>query len=299
MTGPVRLRQPVERVSRVAPLGVRFRDTVTGADVAGLTVEAWPAGQRHRRISAVSTAAKVYGWVDLPGVRDRTFGAGDDAYWSSALPPLSYIVDVVDHAGRFLPFRFTARAPARGIWRWTCDGDTSPFDAQGAVPLYSAPSRVPPAATAVIRAELYDVDAERPAAWAVVAARSGRRVIGRGMTDSEGRLLLLAPYPEPVPPPLGVASGSPPGNTRVPLWLQVWPVQLDVSYGVRAGDMSNEPPDLCEALRQAPALAWDDDARRAVLGTLELRYGEELQVRSRGNPRGRLLVTRTDGGSPP
>jgi hypothetical protein len=165
----------------------------------------------------------------------------------------------------------------------------------GAVPLHSAPSRVPPAATAVIRAELRDAESGGPAAWAVVEASVGGTRIGRGMADARGRLLLLAHYPEPTPPPLGAAAGSPPSGPTVPLYEQTWPVRLDVYASARP---LGDPPDLCDALLQPPAIAWEDAAQRAALGEVDLRYGEELQVRTSGGADGALLVTRTDG-SPP
>jgi len=304
----VRLRRSIETLGRVAPLGVRFRDAITGTDIVDLTVDAWPAvvdpavEQTLRRVRAFVTAGGVYGWTDLPGLRHHTFGAGDDAYWRTLEPPLPllYRVEVMDEAGRFLPFRFTVRAPARGVFTWTVDPTGSPPNASGAVPLYSAPSRLPPAATAVIRAELHEAEPRRPAAWAVVEARIGGRRIGRGMADEKGRLLLLAHYPEPAPPPLGVGAASPPGASRVPLWNQEWPVELDVYYGARPTGAVTDPPDLSEALLQPAALVWLDDRRRMALATVSLKYGEELRVRTRGeDARGALLVTRTDGGSPP
>jgi hypothetical protein len=274
---------------------LRRVDPLDDATVLGLTVHAAPAEQPLRRVRAFASTSGVYGWFDLPGLRGRTFGAGDDAYWREAPPPLPFVIDVVDEAGRYLPARLTVRAPARGVWTWDCDPDESPPAALGAVPLHSAPARVPPAVTAVIRAELRDADADRPAAWAVVEARVGGRRVARGMADARGSLLLLAPCPEPPPPPLG-ASGSPPGASRVALWEQRWPLRLDVRYAPRPAGAERDPPDLCEALLQPPAIVWGDAGGGATLGDLELRYGEPLYARTEGAG-GALLVS--PAGSPP
>jgi hypothetical protein len=305
MTAPARPKRIIETLGRVAPLGIRFHDALTDTDVHGLTVDAWPAlgdatvEQSLRRIRAFETAGAVYGWLDLPGLRQYTFGAGDDKYWRDLPRVFKYRVEVADAARRFLPFRFDVQAPARGILTWAGDPADSPPNASRAVPLHSAPSRIPPAATAVMRADIREAESLRAASWAVVIAHSGGRRIGRGMADENGRLLLLAHYPEPVPQPIAV-SASPPRAPQVPLWNQEWPVELEVFYGARKADTEIDPPDLTEALRQPPALVWRDDGRRAALGTVVLKYGEELLLRTTGEgARRALLVTRTDGGSPP
>ena len=300
MTAPARPGRIIETLGRVAPLGIRFRDVLTGTDVQGLTVDAWPVladatvEQSLRRIRAFETAGGVYGWLELPGLRQYTFGAGDDKYWRDLPRVFQYRVEVADAARRFLPFRLDVQAPSRGVLTWAGDPTDSPPNAARAVPLHSAPSRVPPAATAVMRADVREADSRLPASWAVVVAYSGGQRIGRGIADRNGQLLLLAHYPEPVPPPLAV-SASPPRTPQVPLWNQEWPVELEVFYGARKTGTDTDPPDLTDVLSQSRALVWQDDGRRAALGTVVLKYGEELLLRTTGEgARGALLVTRTD-----
>lgn len=286
--GPVPLIV-IERHGRVAPLGVRFRDPLSGGVVAdGLVVEAWPAAAPSRRKAALVNTTGVFGWVDLPGVRERTFGRGDDAYWQSQAPSIPFVVEVQDASARFLPFRFSVHAPSRGIWTWGCEPDMSPPSALDSVPLHSAPTRVPGGAVVVIRAELRDARTGGPAAWAVVHARIAGQRPHRGISDARGRLLLLAPYPEPLVPPASGGGLSPPGSARVPLWDQRWPVQLDVFYEPSA-EVPPDIPDLCELLHQGPATAWSDADRRDPLEELTLRYGRELHVRT-GDADGAVFV---------
>jgi hypothetical protein len=301
MTAPLRPNLVIERWGRVAPLGVRCRDPLTGQVISDLTVEAWPAAEPHRRLRAFTSAGGVYGWLDLPRVRERTFGLGDDAYWKAQPPPLEFVIEVRDDRDRYLSFRVRVLAPARGVWRWACEPGASPPAALDAVPLHASPARVVPPATLAIRAELRDTRTGGPAAWAIVEARivgsQSGTVIGRGMADRVGRMLLLAPWPEPLPRGVGATAASPPGASRVPLWEQRWPVELDVSYQPAAlGEEVPEVPDLCDALVQGPAIAWADRARTVPLDRLEIGYGRELVARTEG-AEGTLLVT--PAGSPP
>ena len=299
MTSPIRPRLVIERWGRVAPLGVRCRDPLTGATVADLVVVAWPANEPRRRIPAFTSAGGVYSWLDLPGVRERTFGEGNDAYWQAQPPPLAFVVEVRDARDRYLPLRLRVHAPDRGVWRWACEPGASPPAALDAIPLHPSAARAVPAATLAIRAELRDTRTGGPAAWAVVEARVGGRAIGRGMAGQGGGMLLLAPWPEPLPPPVSASAASPPGATRTPLWEQRWPVELDVAYEPTALGPGPPPdvPDLCDALAQRPAIAWADRARTIPLDRLEARYGQELQARTEGESSGALLVT--PAGSPP
>lgn len=288
MAGAVTRHTVIERYGRVAPLGVRFRDALTASFVfEGLVCEAWNLAEPRRRARGFPNASGTFVWLDLPGVRERTFGRGDDDYWAAQIPALPFVVEVSDLYDRFLPFRFTVAAPARGLTALTCDTAGSP-PGSAFVPVYSAPSRVPPGATVVIRAELFDPVANVPAAWAVVEAFILGRSIGKAISDGRGQLLLLAPYPEPQPLPLTGGSASPPATPRQ-LWDQRWPVKFEVRYD-RLEVSGDELPDLCAVLQQRPAFAWRDAAMSVRLDATQLHYGRELRLESADLGR-RLLVT--------
>ena len=294
MAGAVTPRMVIERYARVAPLGVRFRDPVSGSVVSdGLVCEAWNLAEPRRRVRGFPNAGGVFVWLDLPGIHERTFGRGDDGYWDAELPAVPFVVEVTDLAGRFLPFRFTVAAPARGVTGLACAAGGSP-PAPTFVALYSAPSRVIPGPSAVIRAELHDAAAGVPAAWAVVEAFVAGRSIGRGVSDDRGQVLLLAPYPEPQPMPIVRGHASPPRTPRQ-LWDQRWPLTFEVRYERLPVDVSEELPDLCAVLQQRRATAWRDSTLRAALDRAQLQYGRELRLES-SDPDRRLFVTA--GGSP-
>lgn len=192
----------IERVPRVAPLGLRFWDDVSGTTIGeGLIVTAYPRAQPDRRVRAFPNRSGLYVLRDLPGLRDFEQGEGSGAFWDSLPPRRSFIIEVVDSERRFQPFFFPADLPVRDVFVWDDPGGGSPPGTMPGVPLYSTPNRSVPAAMAVLRADLWDPGAGLtreggPAAWAVIEARIPGRPAVRGIADERGRASLasLATY---------------------------------------------------------------------------------------------------------
>jgi hypothetical protein len=269
----------LETVTRTALLGVRFWDRITGHTVSdGLEVVETTSGTR-----AVPNRSGVFVLHKLPGLRASAFGAGDDAFWTS--PPTASTIGftVVDRLGQFLPFAFTADVPVRGLFAEDCGLIASPPDAVvGGVPLFSAPSRTAPAGIAAVRADLWDVDADAPAAWAVLEVSAGAGPVHRGVADAVGRTVVLLPYPEP--PWHG--SSPPPGSRS--LSDQTWPLTLAVRYApAQASPPLPDPapgaaPDLCAVLTQPAGTLLAADSPMTVLGSQALAFGRELVLRTPG-----------------
>jgi hypothetical protein len=269
----------LETVTRTALLGVRFWDRVTGRVVAdGLEVNETTSGTQ-----LLPSRSGVFALHDLPGLRASAFGSGDDAFWSSP-PAVSTIgFAVVDTTRQFLPFAFSTDVPFRGLFAEDCGLNASPPDALvGGVPLFSAPSRVAPSGIAAVRADLWDVDAETPAAWAVLEVSAGTGPLYRGIADANGRTVVLLPYPEP--PWHG--SSPPPGSHS--LSEQTWPLTIGVRY---APSQASPPlpapspdavPDLCTVLTQPAGTLLAADSPSAALGSQLLAFGRELVLRTPG-----------------
>jgi len=276
----------LERVTHVAPLGVRFWDRSTGTAVwDGLRLTHVDSGRL-----AVPNRSGVFVVRGLPGMRAAEDGAGDEAYWESPPDLRVRTFELVDTLGRFHDVRFDAEAPARGVFDEDCGLATSPPDAAPpSVPLFSLPSRLVPAGTAAVRAELVDAETGGPAAWAVLEVSAPGVDTARGIADRLGRVLVLLPYPEPP-----WQGASPPPGSR-PLSAQTWPVELAVNYSPAdasppfpgAGD--REPPDLCSVLTQLPASLSTATSPAVPVTTDELVFGREL-VLNEGERR-ILLVT--------
>src|SRR5262249_23513568 len=206
-----------ERFTRTALLGVRFWDRVGGRPVAdGLELVETSTGT-----AATCGPHGVFAFHDLPGMSTSAYGAGDDAFWASPPGSAPFTFRVRDHDRRFLSFTFDADVPARGLFTDDCGLPSSPPEIVGTVPLFSAPTRVAPGGIARVSADLWDIDADVPAAWAVLEVSAGGELY-RGVADEDGRLAVLFSYPEP---PLLPASPPPPPGSRA-LANQTWPLTL-------------------------------------------------------------------------
>ena len=297
----------IERVTRVAPLGVRFWDAVTRRYVADLRVTAVSQERPGRILRLNAGPSGVYALQGVPGLRDFEFGEGDEAFWSQIPLPAPYILSVSDPQRRFLSFMAVVDVPTQGVQRWECGPQASPPEPGSSdIPLYSAAARRAPEGMAAIYAELYDPLADQPAAWAVLEIAYEGAVLGRGLADANGRVLALIPYPPPVDflPLSPVSTGAAP-------WQQEWTLGVRVAYEpdvfAGVGSLGSPPvsplpagvgegvPDLCAALSQLdspPARVWRDAARTTPLTDAVLRFGHDLVLRSSdaGRPLSRLLV---------
>jgi len=283
----------IERLPITAPLGLRFRDSVTGAVVSdGLIVTAWSRRNPARRMTATTSLSGIYSFRRLPDLLEVENGSGDDAFWRN--PPVSrqFVIEVVDLADRFQPFRFEVTAPTRGVY--TGEDlmlDSSPIDSTGpsGIPLFSAPTRSVPSSMAVIRGELREPPAApgqrgAPAAWAVVEAEFGERRLARSFADEQGRVALIFPYPELETNPLTTGNGSPSGSGPA-LREQRWNVILRAAYGqLRPTSPVAGAPALVDwedLFSQPAAILWSDTALRRPLTEAKLAFGQESLVQTR------------------
>lgn len=275
----------LERVTLTAPLGLRFQDVVTGEFVgAGLSVLAYQAGDTARRFQLVANRSGVYALHHAAGLLDFERREADDV-WQAPLPLKTYVIEVTDQERRFLPFHFDVELPARGLYTWISPSNGSPVEAEPGVPLFSTASRQVPAGMAVARAELRDAAQNRPASWAVLETHYNGRLLGRGIADEMGRVVVIFQYPAPRASPIASPLGSPPAGSGKPLFSQEWSLELRAFYAPKLasplGQAAREPPDLRSTLGQKQAVLWDDIALTTPITEAVLRYGRELILRSR------------------
>lgn len=306
----------LDQVTTVAPLGLRFRDAMTGATVGdGFSVWAFPSTQPNSRRALIPNRKGVYVLHHAPGLRDLENGKGDDEFWSS-VPAKDFVVEVRDQEDRFLPFQFTVALPARGIYQWNDSTAGSPPSSTAGVPVYSSTARIPPAGTAVVRADLWDPlrnGTGAGAASAVLELYDDQQFIARGIADAQGRIAILFPYPSPrsfsPTSPLS-AFGSPAVATGPPLTEQIWILRVRAFYARLNQTLSiskdkDTLPDLRAILSQPEAVVWTDENRTEPLQEVSVQYGQSLILKSRPSSMSPPATTQgsvlfiTPAGSPP
>jgi hypothetical protein len=290
-----------ESVTRVTPLGLRFVDEATGRSVRdGLDVRAarpqdefdspGDIDSSRRIVRAILNPSDVFVFPGLPGLRDVERGRGDAAFWASPPSLLEYRVRVSDRAGRFQPFSFLAAAPHRDLFQLPCvtaSPPSSPPVAAGAaaVPLFSAPIRIAPAGLALIRAEIRDAASRSPAPFAMLEVTTAETPgpVGRSFADSEGRVLVVMPYPRPpvtTLPGVGSHPASPPAAAVHSLSAAIWALNITVRYLPDAAEGAY--PDICSVLDQPPVNALATPSGTSFLSSASLAYGQELVLRTEG-----------------
>ncbi len=314
MIDPIRV---IEHVTLTTPFGIRFWDEVTGMAVNdGLSITAYIASSakddlyrqvqiipdqrkvvsiRAPRVQAFPNRQGVYVLRNLPGLRSAENGEGDANYWAS-VSKRSFVIEIVDAYRRFQPFSFLADLPAKGLFSLDCGPVSSPLDATNPlVPLYSSPARRVPGDIAVLRADLWDLEANTPAAWAMLEAHIAGQPPVRGFADLYGHVALIFPYPEPANAVLH-SPIAPVGTTTTALTQQEWPVELQAFYT----RLSLVPtiPDMCATLTQQAATLWVDSTLSKPLTGGTLKFGQELVLRSQDPTRPSVLLI-TPAASPP
>lgn len=284
----------LDRLTLVAPLGLRFCDFTSGTFVGdGLDVQVYPLGSPATRVAALANRKGVYVLHHAPGLRELEHAEGDEKFWNGPLSTKNFVIEVNDIQRRFQPFQLTASLPARGIYKWT-DAPSSPPGASESIPLYSSPVRSVPAGMAVMRADLWDESRDTAASWAVLEASMNSQVIARGIADDQGRIALIFPYPAPKPFSISSPPGSPlssplSAGAGLPLTEQVWPIQLRALY-TPDRPVPSPPnsfadisalPELRFTLSQPEATIWANAECTEPLLEASLHYGQELVLRSK------------------
>jgi hypothetical protein len=289
--------QQLDRLTLVAPLGLRFFDFTRGTPVgSGLDVQVYPSGHPLKKVPALANRSGVYIVHHAPGLRDLEHGEGDQSFWKNLPAGREFVIEVNDNERRFQPFQFVASLPAKGLYEWIDPVLRSPLTAITSIPLYSTPVRAVPSGMAAVRADLWDRSNNIAAAWTVMEAFLNDRFIARGVADEKGRIALVFPYPAPRSftvisqpgSPLGSPLGSPPTASTLPLTEQVWSIRLRAFYtAVRpiaaapeGIETKPELPDLRFTLSQPEATIWSDVILNEPLLEVSLHYGRELVLQS-------------------
>lgn len=282
----------LERVTRHAPIGLRFRDTATGQIVnSDLTVTITSKRNPLRSVTCAVNGSGVWYAQRFPGISETPEPAGsppDDDFWTQ--PKIACRVSVNDGAGRFLPLAIEMDFPVEGLANWpgwaalppaplaalTDDDGSSPpkpVTSRDAIPLFSAAGRPSPAPLAEIRCQLAYADNEAPAAWALVTATHAGRVRALAQADEKGRVALFFRHPER---PRASLATSPPAITDFR-----WSIAL-TAYADRLDPAT--PPDLAALMGQLNSTPRDlfasTESPLELLPSQLLSFGRPLTLRT-------------------
>jgi hypothetical protein len=293
----------LERITRVSPFGFKLWDAFLGRAISDrLSVTARDRTGRERAVLA--GPGGVFTIRDLPIASPFVGGAGDDPFWADP-PPLgtTWVIEVVDPASRYLPFRFQADGAmrvgpvARDVCRLPPQGAAAELDAAdpGArtmpiLPLFPSPAYPITANAAAVEADLATTSGSDPAGTLVqVSIPDGPTAFG--MADRHGSVRVVLPYPPPA-----ADGGAPPTPPRQPIADQRWTGVIVHAFRDPAL-VDPGLPDLCSVLDQfgaAPVPILASAPPSGPLGALTLEFGRPLVVRTAGRPAALL-----DTGAPP
>lgn len=283
--------QLLERQTLIAPLGVKFWDVATGAYICdGLKVTAYPDDDRLHSTPASPNRSGTYVLHHASGLRDFEMGVGNFPFTDLLPARRSFTVEVRDEQRRFLPLKFGADLPFKGLFKLPA-GLPSDLSVAPGVPLFSSTLRTAPAGMALLRAELYEtpslqtngVRTSKPAAWAMLEARTEGKFLGRGIADEHGRIVLVFAYPKPHDA-ISSTGGSParPFTAGLPFLKQEWAIQLDAFYEPLPVPSSPNSaisiPSLSDLVGQSSADLFLDEALTAPLTEVTLMYGPKVFV---------------------
>jgi hypothetical protein len=178
---------------------------------------------------------------------------GTSNFGATFLSRFPFVIEVVDPLDRFLSCTFDAELPTSGLFNSV---KSPPRFAIGpaisGVPLFSAPARSVPANMAVVRADLIDIQTQKPAKWAVLEVRIDEQPPAWGLADDQGRVVVILPYPTPLDSYVSSPLGSPPGFRRPEPWRdRKWTAEVQVFYTRRQTE--TRIAHLNFVLNQAPA----------------------------------------------
>jgi hypothetical protein len=287
----VKLAANFDRVTLPLPAGLRLRSAADRRGVdTGIEVSAIPVSgpQRAVRFEPVPSGH----WVAhlLPGV--PAAAANDPGSWASTGIPFRFAVE--DPRSRFLPLRFTSPLPERGALRWAGWGGWTgqrrnrarPILPPGAValpeylPLFPGPGWKSDPGLADVSAQLAIREtggALRNAGWAIATIAADSKVIGLGVADGEGRLVVAFPYP-PLPPQTSVEAAQ--GRKKIAWELRVRIYCLELAADLEPGEVP-ELQDILAQLDHPPIRALATImGSQPELTHQELVLGEPLVLRT-------------------
>jgi hypothetical protein len=263
----------LERISWVAPFGIRFWDPMADAPIPdGVDVVVWAVDEPRVRVRAVPNPSGVHVLHRFPGLGPVIRGDLPERS-----PPLSreVVIEVRDAGAGILPVDLRGTLPTDGLFAPGCA--TSPDRLEPVVELFPGPTRPLPRG-AVMRCELRHPGSEAPVRWALITARYRGAILSRSVSDADGKVTLAFPYPELAQPRIGsVPSPLSPSPLQA---IATWGIELVATHSPAVA--ASVAPDYCALRQQAPARLLVSLTPATDLAEVPVALGREAIVTSAG-----------------
>lgn len=262
----------LETIRQTTLFGIRFWDPVLSVPVtSGLVVRARREAGGGPWLSAQSTPGGVFAFHHLPEFTALETTAEEFDPKAPFPGVADYIIRVSDRSNAFVDTAFRAEVPFAGIFP-TANTDISLPETPG-IDLFSHPLRKIPSGFAAVYAHLKDAERQKDAPYALVKIQSGGVTLGSGISDRDGKVVVVVPYP-----PVQVASFSPPLSAAPPLGDQRWPVELRVFYNFSLQHYfpAVPEPDLRSVIEQPEGLVFPAGPDNPPGATLDVNFGFNL-----------------------
>jgi hypothetical protein len=287
--------RPLESQLHAVPLALLLRSASDRGKVGdGLNVSARKATGGASPFDLTPTPSGHWVAHHLRGLKIDV--AQDPARW--LVEGRAFDFSIEDRERRYLPMRFSAPLPRRNALVWPGWAGVNRARIAPLLPPGSGPSFVPDfmpvfpsssvtasrsAAQVLAHLAVRDTGgATRPACWALMTVSFGTEVVGIGLSDARGAIV--------------VSFGNPPMPSQTPAQAAAgratvtWPLQIRV-YCSDLGDADRPdqpPPDFADIIAQLEtsprfAMATIQGAQPA-LGDQTLTLGEPLVLRTRTSP---------------
>jgi len=206
-----------------------------------------------------------YGFRSLPGLRDYELNLLPASHWcpGNGETNANFAIRIEDVQRRFLPQVLRLCLPKEDVLE---------------VPLFSSPARPPSPGMAVIRGEVRERTADRPAAWAVLTATVNNDKAYVTVADERGMFMFLLP---------NAARIAPGPSLTGPMDQYAWPVIIQVNYQPGGQELipGLDVPHIRSILNQGAVALFDTLAAPAANITRSLHFGVELVVTTQDESR--------------
>lgn len=288
----------MEEINRFTPLGIRFWDPVFDCQIRdALHVTIHPVMNNQKISRAYRTIGDIYTFNHIYGLWDiETSPYQNEDETDSPLETKQYIVNIHDDSNRYLDvsLQISLPLPYRGVFLSNHHSGSPSTTSPKGLYLYSSTVRRAPGWVAMVRGEMIDVDSEQPVSGALLKITAEGGETHYGISDKQGRFMVLFAYPVLVEG----FGGSPSSSSHRPLSQLFWELELEVFYSPELQQRlpGSIAPDYISLLTQQAAEIWEQEPGEGVspVSALSLQLSLHKTIIARTEGLSNLLISTQD-----